>query len=409
MVLSGNLPNYPIKNYTHPKPHSIPINQKQTHKPNYLPSQNYPRNPNHNQHPTPHKNSNNQNHENTRRLTDREFQERKSKGLCFRCDEKWKLGHVCRRKELSVLIVGDAEEDDEILEEEDEVFEDAESRPIGISLNSVVGIDNPKTMKLEGKIEGSKVVVMIDPGATRKFIAPRVVEKLAIPITTSEEFGVTLGTGETRLGKGKCQGVELHLGALCITENFLPLELGHSDVILGIEWLAKLGTISTNWKTPMMQFNWNGSKIISKGDPSLERSLVTLKSIMQEIRQLKGGVLIELNSIEQDTGECLEELPKNVPGQLQEVVDMFGPVFNMPSGLPPLRSKQHHITLKNGSNPVSVRPYRYPQIQKEEIERLVADMLQAGIIQPSLSPFSSPVLLVKKKDDSWRFCVDYRA
>lgn len=56
-------------------------------------------------------------------------------------------------------------------------------------------------------------------------------------------------------------------------------------------------------------------------------------------------------------------------------------------------------SLYLGKGPVNVRPYNYPQFQKNEIEKLVTKMLQAEIIQPSTSPFSSPVLLVKKKDE----------
>lgn len=69
----------------------------------------------------------------------------------------------------------------------------------------------------------------------------------------------------------------------------------------------------------------------------------------------------------------------------------------------------HCILLQPGTSPVNVQPYGYPYFQKDVIEKLVKEMPDCGFICHSNSPYSSLVLLVKNKDGSWRFCVDYRA
>lgn len=102
-----------------------------------------------------------------------------------------------------------------------------------------------------------------------------------------------------------------------------------------------------------------------------------------------------------------EQQATPVPPVVQQVVDEFPDVFAELTGLPPRRSCDHRITWISGPQPVNVRPYRHKPDHKDEIEAQIAEMLEAGVIQPSSSPFSSPVILVKKKDIAWRLCVDY--
>jgi hypothetical protein len=75
--------------------------------------------------------------------------------------------------------------------------------------------------------------------------------------------------------------------------------------------------------------------------------------------------------------------------------------------LPPSRLYDHAIPLLPNVPPVNSRPYRYSPEQKDKSERQVDAMLQFGLIVPNLSPFASHVLLVRKKDNSWRVCGDY--
>ncbi|KAL4567338.1 hypothetical protein LXL04_022921 [Taraxacum kok-saghyz] len=318
----------------------------------------------------------------TRRLSEKELQEKKDRGLCFKCDEKWKVGHQCKRKELSIILALD--EEDEVEEEPEPVIDDEPKTEV--CLNSVLGIVKPKTLKLTGRIQQADVVVMVDPGATHNFVSLALVERLGLPIANTGGFGVALG--------------------LEVKEDFLPLTLGNSDVILGVQWLEKLGPVTTNWRTQVMQFTLNGITTILKGDPSLECSRVTLKNMIRTLRHTKEGYVVQLNQV---AGVAEQVSEGGSPEFLRSLLQEYQDVFQMPEGLPPSRGREHAIRLREGVDPVSVRPYRYPQFQKEEISKLTTEMLTAGIIQPSISPFSSPVLLVKKKNGAWRFCVDYRA
>lgn len=94
---------------------------------------------------------------------------------------------------------------------------------------------------------------------------------------------------------------------------------------------------------------------------------------------------------------------------VSKLLQNFQGVFTEPQGLPPRRSHDHGIPLKEGAQPVCVRPYRYACFQKDEFEKIVKELLQNRVIRPSQSPFSLPVLLVRKADGTWHMCVDYRA
>ncbi|GKB22208.1 putative mitochondrial protein [Tanacetum coccineum] len=166
---------------------------------------------------------------------------------------------------------------------------------------------------------------------------------------------------------------------------FLGETVGSTDMILGIKWLETLGDMSVNYKKLTMSYGEGTYRVMIQGDPSLCKTMVSFKSFIRSLRHEQDGVMIEVKRLE------------NVPApilittiEIQALIYGYEDVFCLPCGLPPRRDHEHAIVLQNGTTPISIRPYRYPYIQKNKIKKLVKEMLEAGVIQSSSSPFSSP-------------------
>ncbi|GKB88069.1 reverse transcriptase [Tanacetum coccineum] len=91
-----------------------------------------------------------------------------------------------------------------------------------------------------------------------------------------------------------------------------------------------------------------------------------------------------------------------------QVVEEFDYVVGIPKELPPKRFHDHMIPLIKGTSPMKIRPYRHPLVQKDAIEAMVKEILEARVIKPSQCTFASPIIMVKKKANTWRMGIEYR-
>ena len=80
------------------------------------------------------------------------------------------------------------------------------------------------------------------------------------------------------------------------------------------------------------------------------------------------------------------------------LISKYVEVFSNSIRLPRQRlASDHQISLKVGTKPVNIKPYKYSLAQKDVIEELATKLLEQGIVRPNNSPFTTPMVLVKKK------------
>ncbi|GJT05792.1 putative reverse transcriptase domain-containing protein [Tanacetum coccineum] len=214
--------------------------------------------------------------------------------------------------------------------------------------------------------------MLFDSSADRSFVSNTFSTLLDItPYSLDVSYAVELADGRTSETNTMLRGCTLGLLGHLFNIDLMPIELGSFAVIIGMDWLAK-----------------NHAVIVCD----------------EKIVRITYGNEILIVTVKEDKDKSNEKRLEDVPTARD-----FPEVFpeDLP-GLPPTRQVKFQIDLVPGAALVARAPYRLAPSEMEELSTQLQELSNKGFIRPSSSPWGSLVLFVKKKDGSFRMCIDYR-
>ena len=253
--------------------------------------------------------------------------------------------------------------------------------------------------------------ILIDSGSTHNFLDAQVAKNYGCTIEQMQPLNVVVADGSKISISSMVKNFKWTIQHTTFTADMLLLPLRCCNLVLSIEWLIQLGDIIWNFGNLTMEFRVQGRRHVLRG--ATTNKVKTVKK-QQFCKTLTDGVHLSLMQVVDDTGTLLQSLTTHAHTQVDQSglpleVEELLEEFQEPTQLPPFRTRHdHQISLSQGVDSVNRRPYRYAKTQKDIIDKLIQEYLKSGIIQNISIPYASPVVLVGKKDGSWRLCVDYR-
>ncbi|GKD58377.1 putative reverse transcriptase domain-containing protein, partial [Tanacetum coccineum] len=250
--------------------------------------------------------------------------------------------------------------------------------------------------------------ILFDTGADRSFISTAFSSLINIAPTPLENCY------DVELADGKLVGIDTIIRGC--TLNFLdhpfnidlmPVELGSFDVIIGMDWLRRCHAVIV-CDEKLVQVPYGNETLTFCGNESSNgrESRLTVISCSKAQEYMAKGCQVFLAQI-----SAKKEEDKSEGKQIKDVpiVRDFPKVFpeDLP-GLPLARPVEFQIDLIPGAAPVARAPYRLAPSEMKELSEQLQELSDKGFIRPSSSPWGALVLFVKKKDGSFRMCIDYR-
>lgn len=268
--------------------------------------------------------------------------------LCYNCDEPYVRGHKCPHLfylEVSDYIVEEPEDDAPADAAALDTAEPAAFDPNApmISLSAIMGIRTEDTMQLRIQMGAHEFTALLDSGSTHNFISTTAAHRIGLHFHDSHGTHVIVANGDRVACWGVARDVAIRIDKEHFTVDCYSIPLDCYDMVLGVAWLYTVGPILWDFDDLCMAFWHHGHRVLWKGIGSTRTELPP-------------------------TGR-LHAARGSKPAFLERILDSYADIFAAPSGLPPARPCDHWIHLKPNTEPVAVRPYRYPQLQKDELER----------------------------------------
>ncbi|GJW14663.1 putative reverse transcriptase domain-containing protein [Tanacetum coccineum] len=250
--------------------------------------------------------------------------------------------------------------------------------------------------------------ILFDTGADRSFVSTAFSSRIVItPTALDHDYNVELADGRIVGLNTIIRGCTLNFLNHPFNIDLMPVELGSFDMIIGMDWLAKYHAVIV-CAEKIIRIPFGDEILIVRGDRSSNKhgTRLNIISCTKAQEYLTKGCHVFLANITatKDEDKSKEKRLEDVP-----VVQEFPEVFpeDLP-GIPPTRQVEFRIDLVPGATPVARAPYRLAPSEMKELAKKLQELTDKGLIRPSSSPWGAPILFVKKKDGSFRMCIDYR-
>ncbi|KAJ9534914.1 hypothetical protein QJQ45_029577 [Haematococcus lacustris] len=263
-----------------------------------------------------------------------------------------------------------------------------------------------------GSYKGKSARVLIDGGATGSFIDSTFCTKYGIQTAqkVSPDY-ISLADGHQQQSNAMVPNARFRLGTYKGEQTLHVTHLHDFDIILGKPWLAEINPC-IDWKANIMRFRHAGRQHTLR--PPVKQPGTTNTSgspLLISSAQLRTAIsnncpvfLVSITPADSNAETCHQVL--DCSPIVQEYADVFP--SDLPHGLPPERSVDHRIELQQAKPPPARPIYNVSSGELAELKQQIGELLDKGFIRPSTSPYASGVLLVRKKDGSFRMCIDYR-